>query len=197
MLLGHDAGGHIPVPAPQRYVGGLLIWQLWRNNWDEKADAVQAVIDKGLNSHTPSGFLSPDALVIESRYFIWVIQKSNDKIINHRNKHNGVDQNLGLHNLVSQPSMRWLATTRKVNMSGHHILTLVDAGFCPFCEYHTGCHWTLNNYIRIHLSLSMFCGVRDCFFATSDTKAMIAHAVWEHSDVYQKAKKLKPKKDSK
>ena len=52
----------------------------------------------------------------------------------------------------------------------------------------------LNNHIWIHLSLSLFCSIGHCFYATSDCKAMIAHAISEHSDVYQKLKELNPKK---
>ena len=38
--------------------------------------------------------------------------------------------------------------------------------------------------------MPMFCRVGGCFFATFDSKAMIAHAIAEHSDVYLKSKEL-------
>ena len=47
----------------------------------EKADKVWAVIDKGLNSYAPTGMLTPSDPVIEPKFFIRVIQKSNGKII--------------------------------------------------------------------------------------------------------------------
>ena len=180
---------------PHRNVmlGAWLIWQLQKNHRDDKVEAVQAVINKGLNSYAPSGFLSPDAPVIEPQYFIWVIQKSNGKIIDHRYGNHREDQNLGLHDLVSHPSMHRITTSWRVNVNGCNISAPVDAGFCPFCSYHAACYRTLNNHIWIHLGLSMFCGVRDCFFATSDSKAMIAHAISKHSDVYRKSKELTPK----
>ena len=153
----------------------------------------QAMIDKGLNNYTPSGFLSPDSLVIEPKYFIWVIQKSNNRIMDHRDGGHEEDQNIGLHDLVTQPSMCWMITSRKVTVNRHNITTPLDAGFCPFCAYHTRCHRTLNNHVWIHLGLSMFCGVGDCFFATSDAKAMIVHAISKHSDVYLKSNELTPK----
>ena len=82
-----------------------LIQQLKKNNWGKKADAVQMVIDKGLNSYAPTRMLSPSALVIEPLYFIRVIQNSNCKIMDWRDPDYGDDQNIGLHDLVSQPCM--------------------------------------------------------------------------------------------
>ena len=130
--------------------------------------------------------------MIEPQYFIQVIQKSNSKTID-RDRNHREDQNLSLNDLVSQPSMRRITTSQRVNVNGCNISAPVDAGFCPFCSYHAVCHWTLNNHIRIHLGLSMFCGVRDCFFTTSDSKAMIMLATSKHSDVYRKSKELTPK----
>ena len=55
---------------------GGLVDQLKDHSWKEKA-----VIDKGLNSYALTGMLSPSVPAIEPKYFIWVIQKSNGKII--------------------------------------------------------------------------------------------------------------------
>ena len=103
------------------------------------------------------------------------------------------DQNIGVYDLVSQPSMQCLCTSRKVTVNNRRLTTPIDTGFCPFCEYHSGCHKTLNNHVRIHLSLSLFCGIGGCFFATSCCKALIQHAVMEHP-CYEKSKELNPKK---
>ena len=110
-----------------------------------------------------------------------------------RDPNYGEDQNIGLHGLVSQASMHRMDTTQKVTIDRWTAMIPLDAGYCPFCAYHARCHRTLNNHVRIHLRLSMFCGVGDCFFATSDTKIMIPHAIAEHLDVYVKSKKLTPK----
>ena len=86
-------------------LGTQLIEWLWENNLDDKADDIQAIIDKGLNIHAPKDFLALDALVIEPWYFIWVLQKSNGHVINSRDENYGEDQNIHLHDLVSQLSM--------------------------------------------------------------------------------------------
>ena len=58
-----------------------LLKQLEDYDMDEKAEWVRTVIDKGLNSYAPSRRLPPNALAIEPKYFIWVIQKKNMEII--------------------------------------------------------------------------------------------------------------------
>ena len=160
---------------------------------DTEADNMQAVIDKGFHSHTPQDFPESDTPVIQPLYFIWCLQRSNGDMLDSRDNNYGDDQNIGLHDLVSQPSMQCLCTSRKVTVNNHRLSTPIDAGFCPFCEYHSSCHKTLNNHIRIHLSLSLFCGIGGCFFATSCCKALIQHAVTEHP-YYKKSKELNPKK---
>ena len=126
-------------------------------------------------------------------YFVRCLQRSDGTIIDARDKNYGGDQNISLHDLISQPSMRHLCTSRKVTVNNHRLQTPIDAGFCPFCDYHSSCHKMLNNHIWIHLSLSLFCGINGCFFATSDCKALIQHAITEHP-CYQKSKELNPKK---
>ena len=103
------------------------------------------------------------------------------------------DQNIGLHDLVSQPSMQCLCTSWKVTVNNCRLLTPIDDEFCPFCEYHSSCQKTLNNHVRIHLSLSLFCGIRGCFFTTSCYKALIQHAITEQP-CYEKSKELNLKK---
>ena len=76
----------------------------------------------------------------------------------------GDDQNIGLHDLVSQLSMHWVNVKQNVTINGRTYLTKVDSGFCPFCKYHAGCHRTLNNHVELHFRMPMFCGVGDCFY---------------------------------
>ena len=165
-------------------LGTWLIEQLRKNHRDTEADNVQAIIDKGFRSH---------ALVIKPLYFIRCLQRSNGEMLDSQDDNYGDDQNIGLHDLVSQPSMQCLCTSWKVTVNNRRLLTPIDAGFCPFCEYHSSCHKTLNNHVRIHLSLSLFCGIGGCFFTTSDCKALIQHAITEHPS-YEKSKELNPKK---
>ena len=158
-------------------------------------DQLQAVTDKGLSSHAPRGFPELEDPVIKPLYFIWCLQRGDGSMLDARDKNYGDNQNIGLHDLVSQLSMQCLCTSRKVTVNNRRLSTPIDAGFCPFCDYHASCHKTLNNHIRIHLSLSLFCGIDGCFFATSDCKALVQHAITEHL-CYQKSKELNPKKGS-
>ena len=58
-----------------------LIALLEKYGLKEKADKVQAVIKKGLNSYAPSRMLAAGDPVIEPKYFIRVIQKSSGEIM--------------------------------------------------------------------------------------------------------------------
>ena len=93
---------------PNRNVilGTRLIEQLWKNHRDTEADNVQAIIDKGFSSHAPWDFSESDTPVIQPLYFIRCLQKSNGDMLDSRDNNYGDDQNIGLHDLVSQPSMR-------------------------------------------------------------------------------------------
>ena len=174
-------------------LGTWLIEQLQKNGQNTEADNMQAVIDKGFHSHTPWDFPDLDTPVIQPLYFIRCLQRSNGDMLDSMEDKYGNDQNIGLHNLVSQPSMQRLCTSQKITVNNRRLSTPIDAGFCPFCEYHSSCHKTLNNHVRIHLSLSLFCGMGGCFFTTSCCKALIQHAVTEHP-CYEKSKELNPKK---
>ena len=157
------------------------------------ADHFQAVVDKGFASHSPQGFPQLEDLVMKPLYFVHCLQRSDGTIIDARDKNYGDDQNIGLHDLISQPSMRHLCTSWKITVNSRRLLTPIDDGFCPFCDYHSSCHKTRNNYVQIHLSLSLFCGFKGCFFTTSDCKALIQHTVTEHP-CYKKSKELHPQK---
>ena len=159
---------------------------------DDLADWFLAVIDKGFGSHSPQGFPQPDDPVMKPLYFVRCLMRSDSTVIDASDKNYGDDQNISLHNLASQPSMWHLATSRKITVNSRRLLTLIDAGFCPFCDYHSSCHKTLNNHVRIHLSLSLFCGFPGCFYASSDCKAMFQHAITQHPE-YDKSKELYPK----
>ena len=100
----------------------------------------------------------------------------------------GDDQNIGLHDLVSQMSMRRVTTKQNVTVNGCTYSIKIDSGFCPFCQYHAECHKTLNNHVRLHLRIQMFCGVPGCFYTTSSSKSMIPHAAKAHKDLYLKSK---------
>ena len=159
---------------------------------DDLADWFLAVIDKGFGSHSPWGFPQPDDLVMKPLYFVRCLMRSDSTVIDATNKNYGDDQNIGLHDLASQPCMWRLATSRKITVNSRRLLTLIDTGLCPFCDYHASCHKTLNNHVRIHLSLSLFFGFPGCFYTSSDCKAMFQHAITQHPE-YVKSKGLYPK----
>ena len=168
--------------------GDRLIVLLEKYGLKEKADKVWAVIKKGLNTYAPSGMLATGDPVIEPKYFIRVIQKSNGEVMDRRDEEFGDGQNIGLHDLVSQMSMRRVTTTQNVTVNGHTYSVRIDCGFCPFCQYHAECHKTLNNHVRLHLRMPMFCGVLGCFYTTFSSKSMILHAAEAHKDLYLKSK---------
>ena len=150
---------------------------------DDLADWFLAVVDKGFGSHLPQGFPKPDDPVMKPLYFVRCLMRSDGTVIDATDKNYGDNQNIGLHDLVSQPSMRHLGTSRKITVNSRRVLTMIDAGFCPFCEYHASCHKMLNNHVRIHLSVLLFCGFPGCFYASSDCKAMFQHAIMQHLEV--------------
>ena len=61
--------------------GNWLIALLEKYGLKEKADKVRVVIQKGLNTYAPSRMLAAGDPVIEPKYFIRVIQKSNGEIM--------------------------------------------------------------------------------------------------------------------
>ena len=158
---------------------------------DDLVDRFLAVVDKGFGSHLPQGFPQPDDPVMKPLYFVRCLMRSDGTVIDTSDKNYGDDQNISLHDLTSQPSMWCLTTSWKITVNSHRLLTLIDTGFCPFCNYHSSCHKMLNNHVRIDLSLLLFCGFLGCFYTSSDCKAMFQHAI-THPE-YEKSKELYPK----
>ena len=86
-------------------LGTRLIEQLRRNGQNTEADNMQAVIDKGFHSHTPWDFPDSDTPVIQPLYFIRCLQRSNGDMLDSMDDNYRDNQNIGLHDLVSQLSM--------------------------------------------------------------------------------------------
>ena len=160
-----------------------LIKQLKDHGMDEKANQVRSVIEKGLNNYALARMLPTNSPIIKPKYFIRVIQKKTGEVIDWQDGKHGEDQNISLHDLVSQMSMRRVNIKQNVTVDGHTYLTEIDARFCPFCNYHCSCHKTLNNHVQIHLRLLMFCGAGDCFYLTFDIKARVPHILEAHKDL--------------
>ena len=54
----------------------------------------------------------------------------------------------------------------------------VTHGYCPFCSYASTNHRTLNNHIRMHLHLTLACGMKDCWFVTHNSDVKWKHAAY-------------------
>ena len=81
-------------------LGTWLIEQLRKNGRGTEADNVQAVIDKGFHSHAPWDLPDSDTPVIQPLYFIHT-----GDMLDSTDDNYGDNQNIGLPDLVSQPSM--------------------------------------------------------------------------------------------
>ena len=51
----------------------------------------------------------------------------------------------------------------------------VDAGYCLLCTYSSQNHQMLNNHIRLHFRITMFCGMADCWYISHSAEDM-----WKH-----------------
>ena len=98
----------------------LATWWIQRlrdKKRDDLADRFLAVIDKGCGSHSPRGFPQLDDPVMKPLYFVRCLMRSDGTVIDATDKNYGDDQNIGLHDLASQPSMQCLATSRKITVN--------------------------------------------------------------------------------
>ena len=113
---------------------------------------------------------------IKCCYVIFVLCSVKGQIIDASDSDYGWDWNIGLYDIVS------LAYTRKVEKHGSLIYRgrviqgKVTYGYCPFCSQMSTNHQTLNNHIRMHLHLTLACGMKDCWFITHSSKHMWKHA---------------------
>ena len=107
------------------------IQRLRDKNRDDLVDWFLAVIDKGFGSHSPRGFPQPDDPVMKPLYFVRCLMRNDGTVIDATDKNYGDDQNIGLHDLVSSPSMQCLATSKKITVKSRRLLASIDAGFLP------------------------------------------------------------------
>ena len=70
---------------------------------DDLVDRFLAVVNKGFSSHLPQGFPQPDDLVMKPLYFVCCLMRCDGTVIDASDKNYGDDQNIGLHDLASQP----------------------------------------------------------------------------------------------
>ena len=113
---------------------------------------------------------------IKARYVIRVLRSVEGHIIDARDSDYGRDWNIGLYDIVSTASTKKVEKHGQMLWKGHSVSGKVSYGYCPFCSYASTNHWTLNNHIRMHLRLSLACGMPDCWFITHSAESMWKHA---------------------
>ena len=113
---------------------------------------------------------------IKAWYVIRVLRSAEGVIIDARDSDYGRDWNIGLYDIVSAASTKKVEKHGQMLWKGRLVLGKVSYGYCPFCSYASTNHWTLNNHIRMHLRLSLACGMPDCWFITHSAESMWKHA---------------------
>ena len=116
---------------------------------------------------------------IKACYVMRVLRSIEGEIVDSTHPHFGREQNIGLHDIVSQESMNWIEKNGQLMYGGKMFQGQVDAGYCPLCPYSSQSHWTFNNHVRLYFHTSMVCGMVDCWYVSHSAESMWKHAV-EH-----------------
>ena len=66
--------------------------------------------------------------------------------------------------------------------------------FCPLCTYHTQSHASLNDHIRTHFRLALYCNIVECFFVSLSTKEMWDHGKNTHGNIVKKGNQVATRK---
>ena len=117
---------------------------------------------------------------IKARYVIRVLRSAEGVIIDARDSDYGRDWNIGLYDIVSAASTKKVEKHGQMLWKGRSVSGKVSYGYCPFCPYASTNHRTLNNHIRMHLRLSLACGMPDCWFITHSAESM-----WKHTATHK------------
>ena len=115
---------------------------------------------------------------IKCRYVIYVLRSVEGQIIDARDSDYGRDWNIGLYDIVSPASTRKVEKSGSLIFKGRNVQGKVTHGYCLFCSYASTNHRTLNNHIRMHLRLTLACGMKDCWFVTHNSYVMWKHAAY-------------------
>ena len=119
---------------------------------------------------------STKAGLVKCRYVIYMLHSVKGLIIDAHDSDYGCDWNIGLYDIVSPASMRKVEKSGSLVHKGKVVQGKVTYGYCPFCSNASTNHWTLNNHIRMHLCLTLACGMKDCWFVTHSADHMWKHA---------------------
>ena len=151
---------------------------------DLKASKDPEVIEVGDNILREKGMMgmpqeSAKAGLIKCWYVIYVLHSVKGQIIDARDSDYGRDWNIGLYDIVSPASTKKVEKSGSLIYKGRVIQGKVAHGYCPFCSYASTNHrHTLNNHIRMHLLLTLACGMKDCWFLTHNSELMWKHAAY-------------------
>ena len=121
---------------------------------------------------------SSKARLIKCRYVIYVLHSVEGQIIDARDSDYGRDWNIRLYDIISPASTRKVEKSGSLIYKGRVVQGKVTYGYCPFCSYASTNHRTLNNHIRMHLRLTLACGMKDCWFMTHNSDFMWKHAAY-------------------
>ena len=148
---------------------------------DLKASKDREAIEVGDNVLWEKGMMgilqdSIKAGPIKCWYVIFVLRSVKGLIIDARDSDYRRDWNLGLYDIVSPASTRKVEKSGTLIHKGRVVQGMVTYGYCPFCSYVSTNHRTLNNHIRMHLRLTLACGMKDCWFVTHSSDLMWKHA---------------------
>ena len=146
-------------------------------NWEMVEQGEAVLRDRGmLGIPQESGKSGP----IKAWYVIRVLRSVEGHIIDARDSDYGCDWNIGLYDKVSATSTKKVEKHGQILWKGHSVSGKVSYGYCPFCSYAYTNHRTLNNHIRMHLHLSLACGMPDCWFITHSAESM-----WKHTATHK------------
>ena len=117
---------------------------------------------------------------IKAHYVMKVLRSVEGEIIDSTHPDFSQDQNIELHDIVSQESMNHIEKNGHIMYGGKVMQGKLDRGYCPLCPYNSQSHQMLNNHVRLHFCLTMVCGMPDCWQVAHNADDMWKHTV-EHN----------------
>ena len=113
---------------------------------------------------------------IKAHYVMKVLRSIKEEIIDATHPDFGQEQNIRLHDTVSQGSMNSIEKSSQITIGGKSLQGRVDYGYCLLCPYASQNHQMLNNHIRLHFHVSMACRMADCWYVSHNAEEMWKHA---------------------
>ena len=147
---------------------------------EKRRQADKTIRDKGMPRIPQENTLEAGKWeLIKAHYVMKVLRSVEGETIDAKHPDYGLDQNIGLYDIVSLALMRKVEWSSQVTVRGKALKGSVDYGYCPLCSYASQNHRTLNNHVRMHFRMSMACGMTDCWYVTHSAESM-----WKHATKY-------------